>query len=266
MAITPVLPACPAVPGRPPRARRCAGPALLTSLLALGLWAGCLTPPGDGAANPGPGFTPVNYVGDPVLPRSVRRVVLLPLAGATVAPAASLAALDPVLAAALQRQNRFEVVALPRLECLRLFSAEELSSVAALPANFMAVLRREYAADAVLLVDVTVFRAYRPLAIGLRAKLATVQEVRLVWTFDTLFSAADPAVAASARRHFLAGGRREGPADLSPAALQSPSLFAGYAVEAMFATPPPLATAGSPVPAGPDGAGAPDRADRPVAK
>jgi hypothetical protein len=117
-----------------------------------------------------------------------------------------------------------------------------------LPANFMAVLRREYEADAVLLVDVTVFRAYRPLAIGFRAKLAMVQDVRLVWTFDNLFSAADAAVANSARQNYLKGAPRDIPADQSPMVLQSPSRFAAYAAEAMFATLPPVVPA-TPVPA-----------------
>ena len=228
----------------------------LCLLAGFSLWlmlaAGCQTPPYNDPARLGPFFTPSNHVGDPVLPNGLRRVVLLPLAGESVAPGASLAALDPVVSAALQHQNRFEVIALTRTECLRLFGVEELSSVEMLPANFMAALRREYAADAVLFVDVTVFRAYRPLEIGLRAKLATTQEVRLVWTFDTLFTAADPTTANSARHFALAGSRQDVPADLTAAVLQSPSQFTAYAAETMFATLPPVT-----LPAEPAGAKAP---------
>ena len=213
-----------------------AGPALL----ALGLLAGCMNPPANDASRIGPFFTPTNHLGDPVQPAGLRRVVLMPLAGEAVAPAASLGNLDPVVSAALLRQNRFEVIALSREACLHLFGAEEFSSVEALPANFMAVLRREYTADGVLLVDVTAFQGFRPLMIGLRAKLATLQDVRLVWSFDTLFSAADATVANSARRHALDGSRSDVPADFTPAALQSPSQFMAYAADAMFATLPPL--------------------------
>ena len=222
----------------------CGRQILLAGLAAcLALAAGCSTPAFSDSSRAGSYFAPVNHAGDPVLPAGLRRVVLLPLAGGSVAPAASLAALDPVVAAALQHQNRFEVVALTRDDCLRLFSAEEFSSVEALPANFMTVLRREYAADAVLFVDVTVFHAYRPLALGLRAKLATLHDVRLAWTFDNLFSASDPAVANGARHHYQEAGRHDVPADLSQAALQSPSEFAAYAADAMFGTLPPVATA-----------------------
>jgi len=57
----------------------------------------------------------------------------------------------------------------------------------------MATLRRELAVDAVLFVDVTAFRAYAPLVLGLRGKLATIEGTRLVWTFDNVFSADEPA-------------------------------------------------------------------------
>jgi len=210
--------------------------------LCLVLASGCASAPATGKV-----FVPANHVGEAVMPATVRRVVLLPLAGGGVAPPASLADLDPVVAAALQQQNRFEVVAVSRETCRRLFGAEEFSSVGALPPDFLAAVRREFGADAVLFVDVTVFRAYRPLAIGFRAKLATLSDVRLVWTFDNLFSAADPAVVNSARRHALTGGTPEIPADLSPAVMQSPSRFTAYAAEAMFATLPPVLAPGTPV-------------------
>jgi hypothetical protein len=54
-------------------------------------------------------------------------------------------------------------------------------------------------------------------------------------------------VAKSASHHLLADGLPEVPSDLGAAALQSPSRFTAYAAEAMFATLPPLAPAGSPV-------------------
>jgi len=40
---------------------------------------------------------------------------------------------------------------------------------------------------AVLFVDLTVYRAYRPLALGLRGKLARLDEPRVIWTFDNVY-------------------------------------------------------------------------------
>ncbi|MEO6875354.1 MAG: hypothetical protein ABI222_11105 [Opitutaceae bacterium] len=224
--------------------RRLAVPGGLALWLALA--AGCENGSWSKSAHAGSYYAPANHSGDAVLPSSIRRVVLLPLCGGQVVPESSVTELDPVVAAALQQQNRFEIISLSRDDCIRLFGASELSSVAALPANFMATLRQEYAADAVLLVDITVFHAYRPLSIGFRAKLATVQEARLVWTFDNLFSAADPMVINSARRHVLTAGMPDTPADQSAAVLQSPSRFAAYAAETMFATLPPVSAGPNP--------------------
>lgn len=187
----------------------------------------------------GPQFTPTNLAGEPFL-GGIRRVVLLPIWGGQVASPESAAELDNVFLTALQQQNRFEVVTLSRVECLRRFRAEALSSSGALPHDLLAVLKREFAADAVMFVDLTAFHAYRPLELGLRAKLATIDGTRLVWTFDTIFSAADPAVANSARRHFHSTLRDEVPADRTEAVLQSPSRFATYAAATMFGTLPPV--------------------------
>ncbi len=216
---------------------------LLTGCL-LTVLVGCGTPAFNDPARAGPFYTPANHFGEPSL-GGLRRVVLLPIAGGSFAPQETVASFDPVFAAALQRQNRFEIVALSREECLRKFQAREFSSVAALPRDFLAAIKREFAADAVLFVDVTVFRAYRPLALGLRAKLATLDGTRLVWTFDDVFSADTPAVANSARHHVLTSDRSDVPADLSPAVLQSPVRFAGYAASAMFATLPPVILPGA---------------------
>ena len=232
---------------RPPRVGH--GLAAL-SLAALGCLfaAGCGAVILDAPMRLGPFYDPANHAGDPSLSADLRRVLVLPLCSGEVALAETAAALAPVFVAALQRQNRFEVVTLSRDECRRRFGVEELSSSSALPRDLLPALRREFAADAVLFVDLTVFRGYRPLAVGLRAKLAAISDGRLIWTFDNLFSADEPAVANSARRHFLEINRRGAPVDLDPAVLQSPSRFAEYVSAAMFATLPPVALPLAPPP------------------
>jgi hypothetical protein len=149
-------------------------------------------------------------------------------------------ALDAVIVAALQGENRFEVVPFPRQEVQRRYHRVELSSASALPHGLLGQLREDLAVDAVLFVDLTVFSAYRPLRIGLRAKLAATEGSRLIWSFDDTFAADDPAVANSARRHVLTGDRSAVPVDLSPGVLQSPARFAEYAAATMFSTLPPV--------------------------
>jgi hypothetical protein len=212
--------------------------AILAGALAL---AGCSTTSARGGhlTKPSP-FVPSNHFGEASLPARLHRLVLLPVAGGTAASAESAAALDPIVVACLQHQNRFEVVQLTRDDCRRHFLSDELSSVMPLPANFMEVLRRDYEADAVIFVDVTVYKAYQPLEIGLRAKLAMIDDSHLVWTFDNLFSTEDPSVAASATKYLQNREPVMLPSDLSPVILESPSQFAGYVVTAMFATLPPV--------------------------
>jgi hypothetical protein len=208
------------------------------ALAVLGL-AGCSAVPIDDPVWTGPFYTPTNFAGEPGLPAELRRVVVLPVHAGALAPVETAESLDPIIARALQAQQRFEVVTLSREDCRRWFGAGDFSSAAALPHGFLAQLASQFGADGVVFTDVTVYQPYRPQAIGLRSKLATVREVRLLWTFDEVISAADPGVANSARRRFLKTDRVTQPLDLSPSALQSPSRFAQFAAEVMFATLPP---------------------------
>ncbi|MBA4137977.1 MAG: hypothetical protein C0518_11725 [Opitutus sp.] len=213
--------------------------AILAGAAAL-LLAGCESIPSrSDSVYHGPFYQPRNFVGEAQLPTDVRRVVVLPVSAGSIAPGETAEALDAVVVAALQKQQRFEVVSLTRDECRRWFGADAFSSTAALPHQLLSRIAAKFAADAVIFVDVTVYQPYRPQSLGLRAKLATVRDVRLLWTFDEVMSAADPAVANSARRQFLKTDRGTQPLDLSPHALQSPGRFAAFAAETMFGTLPP---------------------------
>lgn len=205
------------------------------------LWlAGCeITPDLNDPVRYGPFYTPKNFAGEKRLPVDLRRVLVLPVAVGTSAPEETAATLDGVIVQALQEQQRFEVVVLPREECLRLFGEREFASTASLPHGMLEQLASRYAVDAVLFTDVTVYQPYRPQSIGLRSKLATVRDVRLVWTFDEVISASDPAVANSARRLPVQTAQGRGPVDLSPGTLLSPTRYAAFAAREMFRTLPP---------------------------
>lgn len=209
------------------------------ALLAVLASAGCAgTPLGDPLQD-GPFYQPRNFAGETELPAKLRRVVLLPVCVGRVAPEETAASLDEALFVALQRQMRFEVVALSREESLRWFGAPEFPSSAALPHGYVAKVAAKFGADAVVFVDLTAYRAYRPLAVGFRAKLVDAGEVRILWTFDELIAADAPGVANSARKQFLQADRSGQPLDLSQTVLQSPSRFALFAAGAMFTTLPP---------------------------
>jgi hypothetical protein len=214
---------------------------LLTAALPLLLAAGCMSTREEAMdrIQQKTYFTPVNFNGVARLPVTLHRVLLLPLAGGSVVPPETSTTLEEVFVAELQKTLRFEIVRLSREECLRRFGAPEFASVTALPHDLLATLGRSYDADAVLFVDLTAFRGYRPLQLGVRAKLATIQETRLLWSFDEVFSADDPAVGNSVRRFFGVSDPAGIPLDPGHGALQSPSKFAAYVAAATFATLPP---------------------------
>jgi hypothetical protein len=191
-------------------------------------------------AKTGPFYTPHNFTAERSLPVGLHRVVLLPVHGGELMPRETAEGLDPIFSAALQRQLRFEVVELSRDECEKTFGLPDVSSAASLPHDFLSILGEKYGAQAVMFVDVTTYQAYRPLGIGIRAKLADVATARLIWSYDEIVSTSQPAVANSLRRYYLESDRGKVPFDMSSDALQSPSRFATYAAGVAFGTLPKL--------------------------
>jgi len=214
---------------------------LALAVAVLCLCAGCMHPAANDPARVGPFFTPANHSGDPSL-GGVRRVVVLPVWVGEGTRPESAAALDEVFLIALQQEKRFEVVSFSREECRRRYGVEALSSATTLPSGLFPALQREFAADAILFIDLTAYNAYKPLTLGLRSKLAAIDGTRLIWTFDNVFSTEAPGAANSARHHFLDQDKSV-PLDLTRTVLQSPSRFAAYAAASMFATLPPVVAA-----------------------
>lgn len=182
---------------------------------------------------------PANFNGDKQLPLALRRVLVLPTYGGTVAQVEASQALDEVLLSALQKKARFEVVAVTREEIQRRFHQPEFSSAAVLPHGFLEELGRAYGVEAVLFVDITLYAPYPPLAVGFRAKLAMIADVRLIWTFDDTFSSSDPAVINSVQRAGRVDSSSRLPLDMTVGTFQSPRRFASFAAEIMFDTLPP---------------------------
>ena len=211
---------------------------LFLGLALAAVFGGCASPSVSDPARTGPFFTPANHSADASL-GNIRRVVVLPIWVGEGTSTETAAALDSIFLTALQQEKRFEVVTLSRSECRRRYGAEALSAATMLPHDLFESLKREYAADAVLFLDLTAYVPYKPITLGLRGKLAALEDSRLVWTFDNVYSSEAPAAANSARNFFLDRDRSI-PADLTRTALQSPSKFASYAAASMFATLPPV--------------------------
>lgn len=211
--------------------------ALLTLLLAA-----CSALPRPDGTVTGPFYTPANVTGVARIPAEIRRVVVLPVWGSTQITAETLATLDTVCQAELNRTAKFEVVPLSREALFNLTGLRQISSVEKIPAVFLEkllTLNNPYGADAVLFIDVTAYSPYTPLSLGLRTKLARSSNSEIIWAADNLFPSAEPAVANSARLHAERLGTDRGRTNLSHTILQNPERYAGYVAAATFATIPP---------------------------
>ena len=142
------------------------------------------------------------FSASPVLPATLKRVVVLPLAHeesrSDLADGCEM--LDPVLQAELINTKRFEVITVggPALESLT-----ELSSwtgAEALPAKFFDSLKQAYGCDAVLFCQLTAFQPYAPLAVGWRMKLVDVSTQKIIWAADMLYDAGNATVAKGAKQ------------------------------------------------------------------
>ena len=229
---------------------------MLRSRPAIGTWiaalllllpAGCATHPKMTVDwRNGPFFQPTNFSGLPELPVDVLRVALLPPAGLETLPQESASGLIQALRASLGAATRFEIVYVdPAL--VRAFTGRDaVQSVDTLPSVLFERIARDQAADAVLFVDLTLYHAYPPLGIGLRAKLVRLTGNRpILWAFDQVFDTRTPSVANSARAHINASAPGH-KTDTADSVLQSPSGFASYVFDATFATLPHHAAAPKP--------------------
>ena len=142
------------------------------------------------------------FVSSPVLPKDLKRVVMLPLAceKSRVDLSGGCEMLDPILQAELVKTKKFEVVPAGP-EMLRSLTGQlSWTGAEVLPADFFDSLQRAYGCDAVLFCELTTFRAYAPLAVGWSMKLVDVRSQKIIWAADEIFDAGEPAVAKDAEQ------------------------------------------------------------------
>ncbi len=185
-----------------------------------------------------PEYRPMNVAGKGSIPSGLRRVVVLPVFWAEDPDSDFLRYLDSTIILSLQRTGAFELVPLDRAEMRKLFGKTQYSSVGVLPDNLVEELKRVYAADGALFVDLTVNRPYRPMALGFRTRILDFNGMDVVWSADILFDGADPAVALAARDFAEKTTFNPSPVDKSGAILQSPRSFAVFATDVLFSSLP----------------------------
>lgn len=140
------------------------------------------------------------YISSPVLPTSLKRVVILPLAheDSQAELSGGCEMLYPVLQSELVKTKRFEVIPASPETIQGLTGQSSWTGTEILPADFFGSMQRVYGCDAVLFCELSAFHAYPPLMIGWRMKLVDVSTQRIIWAADVIYDASDPVVTKNA--------------------------------------------------------------------
>jgi|GEM_PF-667774 len=203
-------------------------------------------PPQDLSANPGV-----------IWPVGMRRLAMLPIHTNRPIDDAQRD-MDGIFRGELSKVVKYEIVQVSRQEMQSLLNRESVSSTEIIPAEVVRALRQKYAADAVLFTDFTLFRPYRPLAIGVRTKIVDLRNMDIIWMADGILDSAEPGVADLASSFADAGfqmryvsptipkGRERERGSGNQIILQSPRLYAAFVASEAFATlaPAPPTTPG----------------------
>jgi hypothetical protein len=208
-------------------------------LVACLLFSGCATPERTASQSKSDDHPENIFNSRLVLPASLHRVVVLPLAceepGSVLSESCEV--LQPVLLEELIRVKKFEVVSVSPEILRRRTGRSDWTGVEILPADFLSLLQREYGCDAVLFSELTTFRGYSPLTIGWRMKMVDVHTRQIIWAADEVF---DAKAAAGVGAWLVRQGRQLVIPEFTDewAVLNSPTRFGRYSAARLLATLP----------------------------
>lgn len=184
-------------------------------------------------------------------PPGMRRIVILPIY--TTRPIGDAERdMDGIFRGEFSKVVKYEIVQVTRQEMRAIFNRDSFSSVEIIPPDLIQVLKLKYGADAVLFTDFTIFRPYRPLAIGVRTKIVDLKNMDVIWMADGIVDAAEPSVADAAMHFASTGmqmnyvsptipkGKTREQSSGNQIILQSPRLFAGFVAHDAFSSLNPV--------------------------
>lgn len=213
----------------------------LLCALGLLLLSGCGTPRYERALKDRPlgrSYTPLNVSAVASLPATLQRVAVLPFHAGPDAVDFD-AALQAVMLAELRKVGRFEVLEISAEELERVTGQRSLSLRGPVPVELVEHLWLTYRAEGVLQTDITVYRAYKPMALGLQMRLFQPLGNQMLWSLDELFDAGDRRVAIAARKYAEANIQQAYPLQSSYSGLFTPRRFCAYAAASAYGTLPP---------------------------
>lgn len=181
-------------------------------------------------------FSPQNLYRADELPPQIQRVLFVPVKSEHVGWKES-ARINEIFIAELRRSERFSVV-----ESDSKLALSKSNKRSSLDLKALAAMAEQYDVQAILELKLTHFRAYKPLAIGVDARLFTLdpEKPEIVWALDSLFDAGQDSVALGARMHAQGYHQQVFPLASTYSSLSVPSRFAAYVAHTVFRTLPKI--------------------------
>ncbi|HYG21644.1 MAG TPA: hypothetical protein VEH04_02595 [Verrucomicrobiae bacterium] len=179
------------------------------------------------------------YSAAPVLPETIRRVAVLPIASSSSDPSLldGREKLGSTVLSELAKTGKFEPVLLEPNVCRARTGQAAWTAEEWLPHHFFTAVQEATGCDAVLFAQLTVFKGHAPLAVGWRMKLVDVRTQTVLWACDEVFDGGKEAVLEGAHRyqqehlhHVATDGRW--------AMRNSPQLFGQFTVAQLLETLP----------------------------
>jgi len=187
------------------------------------------------AASP---HSPTNIHAVERLPGNFQRVVVLPCHHE---PEDELLVdyVDSVFRQELTKRRVFEPLFVSRPELRRMVGKSQLTPQERLPENFLARLLAEHpGVDGVMFLEIFGYRAYKPLALGVRGKLVDLRSGDFIWAIDETFDAGNASVMAAAENFQVRAHVTTFSKHSHGSVLSSPRIFAKYVADAAFGTLP----------------------------
>ncbi|MBC2605778.1 hypothetical protein [Pelagicoccus albus] len=170
-----------------------------------------------------------------VFPAHLRRVALLPMYKGRY-DHIGMALLEENFAQELGKKKLFELVVIEPEKMEELFGVERYSSVETLPTKLLSKLHEIYAIDGVMFLDLTFYRAYQPVSMGVKAKLLDGHTGEIAWAADEMFDTANPAVSNAARKYFQTISTTQYPLQQTQTVLHSATRLSKYVAYKLFDT------------------------------
>jgi hypothetical protein len=182
-------------------------------------------------------FVPQNLYPIERLPAYFNRVVVLPCYFPDLdSPILDYA--DGIFHQELSQERIFETIQLSQDQMKKHFGVERVASNLPLPENFLRRLEALTSANGVLFVDIDSYRAYRPISLGVRAKLVDLKSGEYMWAIDETFDSGHASVIAGANIFQKRAQVRALSSKTGGSVLHSPRIFSKYVASTCFSTMP----------------------------